>query len=57
MKLNLQKDHTHSKTNYNHRHGDSYLDHGCVVITMAKDHTHHLICEEVMREGVRGGGW
>ena len=33
------------------------LNHGCVVVAMAMDHAHHVVCEEVMCEGVRGGGW
>lgn len=33
-----------------------YLNHGGVVVGMATDHAHHVVCEEVMGEGVRGGG-
>ena len=34
----------------------SYLNHCSVIVTMATDHTHHVVGEEVMGEGVRGGG-
>jgi hypothetical protein len=34
-----------------------HLDHVCVVVVMATDHAHHVVCEEVMGERVRGGGW
>jgi hypothetical protein len=34
-----------------------HLYHCSVVVSMATDHAHHVVCEEVMGERVRGGGW